>query len=505
VTFANQGLMPMRALIFLLALLSPLLGEEDLPKDVAAAHSKGKWTIRRARLYGHVVEYYGGTPMARPVLPDYMRRRLIEDRAHKANITVTDADVKAWIEALDARIRKRGTSLEELRKKYDMSMADFRRRGRLTVLRERVARAEMNRRDSSRDPNKPLKESTVVLVIDEMYKHAKKVTDPKKLPEGVFAMIDGVKITTYQFGRELSFSLPSTEVARALNDLILIEEVNLLTGNNKPPTAAELAAERKWFVGFEMNRLRRIAQSQAQGRPVPKITEKMVEQVLVRRGLTLQKALANPASHAQAKARGHFRKQFDVNTHAPDSDAWKAADEALRKFYEKNKDQFGDELRVARILIAARAQRVGNIGQKIRTLSQGKAVAKAVHQRLTEGGDFGEIARQNSDDIDVIKRNGGLVPLLLTAATPGYEDTWAHANRIKEGDISKPFFSAGRGYVIVRLIERKRSFGFEAQRKKILRQASEQAYRIWRNRTLGASIRSKSLLEKGDKTAKKSG
>ena len=228
-----------------------------------------------------------------------------------------------------------------------------------------------------------------------------------------------------------------------------------------------------------------------------------VEQVLARRGLTLQKALANPASHAQAKARGHFSRIYDDAAHPAGSEARAQADEGLRKYYEKYRDRFGDELKVARILIAARAQRVGNVGQKIRTLAQGKAVAKAIHERVVTGGDFGEIARQNSDDIDVIKRSGGMVPFLLTAATPGYEDTWRQANLLKEGEVSNPFFSAGRGYVIVRLVERQRSFGFEAQRSKVLRQAAEEAYRIWRHRTLSASIRSKTLLEKVNRGKKR--
>ena len=50
--------------------------------------------------------------------------------------------------------------------------------------------------------------------------------------------------------------------------------------------------------------------------------------------------------------------------------------------------------------------------------------------------------------------------------------------------------------MIVKLVERKRAFGFQSQREKILSDASEEAYRVWRNQALRASIRQQSLLSK---------
>lgn len=487
------------ARLLLLVLALPGFAQE-LAGDIAAAHKDGKWQIRKADLYQHLAAYYSNLPVAKTVLPDYLRRRLIEDRATKGGITVTDADIAAWVKKIDDQIRARtgGTgSLDQYRKDKGMTLGEFKRRVRLAILRERVARADVNKRDPSRDKQKPLDDSTVGLVIDEMYRKAPKVLDPKKLKSGLVARIDGIDITAYQYGRELSYALPRGTVARALSDLILVEEVNLLLGNDDPPTEAQLAAQKKWMLTMETNRLQALARAQRmKGQPVPKVTETMVRDIMKQRGMPLEKALENPASRAQARARGYFRALYDVDAHELGSEAAKKAEAELKKYYDAHKEQFGDQLKVQRLLIAARAQRVGNVGQKIRTLQQGKAVADAVHKRITGGADFGEVARQMSDDIPVIKNTGGFVPFLVRANSPGYQDTWRQANSLKEGQVSKPFFSAGRGFVIVKLVERQRAFGLDSQREAILTQASEQAYRRWRNASIQTSIRAKDLLDK---------
>jgi hypothetical protein len=156
----------------------------------------------------------------------------------------------------------------------------------------------------------------------------------------------------------------------------------------------------------------------------------------------------------------------------------------MTKFYEENSAKYGDRLRVRRILIIARAQRVMIAGKKVRTLDQGRAAAEAIYLRLKGGEDFGKIAMQGSDDPDVIRKNGGFVPLWLTADAPSYEDTWAQANRLKVGEISAPFFSAGRGFVIVKLINRRRALGFSAQKALIRRDAAEYDYRVWQGKAM---------------------
>jgi parvulin-like peptidyl-prolyl isomerase len=150
---------------------------------------------------------------------------------------------------------------------------------------------------------------------------------------------------------------------------------------------------------------------------------------------------------------------------------------------------------VARILIAARAQPVVAPGRKIRSLEQGKTYAEAIWLRASEGADFGQLARESSDDPDVIRKEGGVVPIWITAATTGYEDTFLHAEDLEPGAISKPWFSAGRGYVIVKLLEKKEAAEFEDMRQKILADAAAQKYRAWQAQSLNEALKSASLLE----------
>jgi hypothetical protein len=239
-----------------------------------------------------------------------------------------------------------------------MSEAALERRAKVAILRERVARKIMLMRDKTRDPDQELQEGTVTLVVDELYKVAPKQLDRSKLPKNVVARIGGVEVTSYEYGRELTFTLPATEVARALNALILVREVDLLVGNEDPPTPEELEGQKAWFMTVEKNRLARLSG----GRQT--ITDDMVKQVLARRGLTFEKAFANPAFLAEARARGYFTSEM--------------GDSELRAYYETNKLRYSDELKVARIFVVARAQRVKLAGKKVRSLEQGKALADAL-------------------------------------------------------------------------------------------------------------------------------
>ncbi|MHC4223889.1 MAG: peptidylprolyl isomerase [Planctomycetota bacterium] len=478
----------MRLLLALLLLAPALPAQDDLQADVAAIHPEGKWKIRKAEFYRYLVDYYGEQPVARMGLPDYLKQRLILAEARRLKLTVTDADMKRWIGKLDRQVRQAGggaQSLKALAAQFGMSEAALERRAKVAILRERVARTIMLMRDKTRDPEQELQEGTVTLVVDELYKVAPKQLDRSKLPKNVVARIGSVEVTSYEYGRELTFTLPATEVARALNALILVKEVNLLVGNEDPPTPEELEGQKTWFLTFEKNRLARLSGGRQQ------ITDDMVKQVLARRGLTLEKAFANPAFLAEARARGYFLS--------------KMGDSELRAYYTSNKPRYSDELKVARIFVVARAQRVKLAGKKVRSLEQGKALADALWVRATQGEDFTILARKNSEDADVIRRNGGLLPFLVTAQTPGYEDTWAQANILEVNGISRPFFSQGRGYVIVKLIERSKALGFEARREEIRGHAAIESYRAWRFKALQSARKSASLREQGGTSAGRSG
>lgn len=462
----------------LLALLS--FAADPLPEDVAAAHPEGKWQLRKAELYAYLVRFNANGPNARLVLPDYMKLRFIQSEARRRKLLVTDADLDAWLSRLDRQIREASGgkyTLEDKRKDEGMTAAGLRRRAQTAILRERIARDVFCEKDPSRDRKQEVPEDSVEVCIDEMYRLAPKEVDPARLPKGVVARVADAEITEYQFGQELSFSLPEKEVLDALGQLIVTKEAPLLTGSEDPPSAEELDFHKKWFMAYQMSRLR------AQVRDPKLVTEETVRQVLEKQGLTPELVYANPAFLAEARVRGHFRNSV--------------TDEDLRKYYEGNRARYGDKLRVARILVEARNQRqVQAFGQKTRNLEQGKALSDALWIRVTQGQDFGEVARESSEDVKVIKENGGVLPLLISAETPGYEDTFAGADALKRGEISKPFYSmrAG-GYIIVKLIERQAAPAFEEIRTRIRDDAADEKFLIWKRKTLQSAVQSAAIVE----------
>lgn len=487
------------SLLLALLLAAPLPAQEELPADIAARHPEGKWELRKRDFHLYLAAFNAGSPSAQGGFERYLRRRLVLARAAEREITVTDKDVERWVARLDALIREKSGGAESLasyRKSHNMSEAEFRRVAREAILRERLARRILSDKDPTRPKDKEVAEQDVVLVMDTLFKNAKKELDPKKLPAtilerladrgiateraklppGVLARIDGVDITDYEYGRELSFLLPATEVGRALNELILVEEVKLLRGDDGPPTESELAAQKEWYLTMERNRLERQLRGQE------KVTDELVEASLRSRGLTLEEVFANPAFLAQARARGHFRRSID--------------EKQLHEYYERNKARYGARLRVARILVEARAQRVIRAGKRMRSLEEGRTLADAFHVRVTGGEDFGKIAVENSDDPDVIKDNGGVVPMWITAATTGYEDTFQHAENLAVGEISKPWFSRGRGYVIAKLLAKQPAPEFEEIRGRVRNDAAEQEYRTWQATVLNAAHKSTTLVDR---------
>jgi len=459
---------PARLLAAALLLASPAMPDENpLPADVAAMHPDGKWKIRKADLYRYLVRYESGQPAALAVLPEYMKLRLVEDEGRRRKIAVSEREVDQWLNSLDAQLRQNGQSLEAYCKQFGMRQEELRRKGRQWVLQKKLAGAILKEKDPSRG-DAPVSDDSVIFVVDTLYKEAKKETEG--LPDGIVARIRGIDINEYEYGRALAIELPKREVLRSLRGLILEEEVALLVGDRNPPTPKELEEQRKWFLDMEKSRIRRSAPDAPQ-----EITDEMVEQVLKNRGLTLELVLRNPAFLANARAIGYFRKAI--------------TDEDLRAYYEEHKGEYGDQLRVARILVGARGQGVPGVGKAVRTPEQGRKESDQIYERLRSGEDFHRLARERSEDPDAIRNAGGIVPFWITAATPGYDDTFRQATQLDRDAFSKPFFSQGRGYVIVKLLERKRAEDFERIKEKVREDAANDRYAIWRNdRTRAARI-----------------
>jgi len=462
----------------LLALLA--VADEPLPEDVAAASAAGKWQVRYADLYLYLVRYHGKSPDAKPVLPDYLKQRLVQAEARARGITVTEEELSRWLEQLDQRIRRDsgGTmTLDDYRKEQDMPLEALRRRAATAVLRERLARAIYCEKDPSRRKDQEVPEDSVDVVIDELYRRAPREEDPAKLRKGLVATVGSVEITEYEYGRELRNALSPRTVLEAAKQLVLVEEAKVLLGGDAPPTAEEWEDQKRRFLAYQRNFL------SSRVKDPSLITEDTIRQVVAQqRGFTLEELYGNPAFLAEARVRGRFRSGIEP----ADIDA----------FFEENKARYSDRLRVARIFIEARAQRqVQGAGGQLRTLEQGKALAEALWARVTQGADFAQVAQQNTDDADVVKQRGGEIPALLVASSPGYEDTWMVANELAPGGISKPFFSKSGGYVIVKLLERQTAAGLEETRGKVREDIAHQRFLTWRDAVLKNARYSKKLTE----------
>lgn len=456
------------AVAALLLLAAPVAaGEDPLPADVAAMHPEGKWKIRKADLYRYLVRYESGQSNALAVLPEYMKLRLVEDEARGRKISVSEEEVDRKLQEIDATAREAGQpGLKELSKDYEMRDQELRRKVRQWVLQEKVARAVLKEKDPSRK-DEPLSDDSVIFVIDTLSKDAKKETEG--LPEGIVARIRGIDITDYEYGRALAVELPSMDVVRSLQELVLAEEVVLLLGDRNAPSPEEIEEQRRRFLEIQKNQIRRAPNAPEE------ITDDMVEQVLKQRGLSLDLILRKPAFLAQARAIGHFGKSL--------------GEEDLRRFYDEHKGQYGDQLKVARIFVGARGQKVPGVGAPIRPLEAGKKESQALYEQLKAGQDFFKLAREKSEDPDVITKAGGIVPFWVTADMPGYQDTFRHAAELAEEGISQPFYSEGRGYVIVKLLGRKAALDYELLKDGLRRDAARYRYDVWRNeRTTKARV-----------------
>jgi hypothetical protein len=468
-------------LLLVLGLVSFLaVADEPLRSDLAAAHSDGKWEIRKSQLYDYLVRYYGAHPESKLILDDYLKVRFVQMEARRREIRITDKEIGAWIRELEAKIRKQTggmQTLDSFLKQQGMTRKAFRRRSKSAILRERIARAVYLKKDPTRDPSREVAEADVQLVIDKLYEKADKSTDAAKLKKGVVARIQGADITNYDFGRELYFALSERLILEALNQLIDVEEVRLLTGNDDAPTQVMMNTQKAWFMERQKALLRR----QLKDRSVP-ITAALVDRSLARFGLSRKLIYDSATFQAEARGRAHFKTTL--------------TDKEVRKFFDDNRGRYGDRVRVQRILVKAREQRQVNIGgQKARNLEQGKARAQALRLRVTRGADFAKVAAKESDDMPEIRKRGGVIPFWLHKGLPGYEETFLAADKLKVGEISRAFYSRRGGYEILKLLERKKGDKFEEIRAQVRSDAGDQAYHLWRTNARKSALKAKTLLD----------
>ena len=471
----------MRLLVLLALLALPAVAQnapvpaarDPLPPDIAARHPEGKWEVRRSELYRYAATLFSDR-QAIAIRDDYMKLRFIQDEARRRGLQATDADVDAWLAALDRQVREKSggeKSLETIAKETGMTERALRRRAHSGVLRERVALSEYRKRG---DQRKKLPEADIVLAVDQLYNHAKKETDPEKLPAGVVARVNEVKITDYDYGRELVFDYSPNEILRALNNLILVREAQLLLGEGFKPRSDDLRIHQDSYR-------EQIAQQFRQGGlSADMISPDVFDEYLKSRGTTLAQVFANPAFQAEAAVRGHLRRTLG---------------DKVRKFYEEHRGRYGERLRVARLFLLARGHRQVQVrGKRVRTLEQGRQEAEALWVRAQSGENFAELVRRHSDDGPKLKAAGGVLPFWVHADTRGHQITFRQARLLERNRISRPYYN-GSGFEIVKLVKREKEPSFEDVRERVRKDTAEVEYRIWRRTAFNRAQRASTLTE----------
>jgi peptidyl-prolyl cis-trans isomerase C len=124
--------------------------------------------------------------------------------------------------------------------------------------------------------------------------------------------------------------------------------------------------------------------------------------------------------------------------------------EEVEKYYKANPGKY-QEAKIKVIYVAFSANAVTSSDPKAKKpLSEAEAKAKIedLRKRVTSGADFGQMAKENSDDKESASKDGDFPPLKRTSPYP--EDIKSAVFALKPGEISAPLRQAN-GFYLIRL------------------------------------------------------
>jgi peptidyl-prolyl cis-trans isomerase C len=126
----------------------------------------------------------------------------------------------------------------------------------------------------------------------------------------------------------------------------------------------------------------------------------------------------------------------------------KVSDDDVRKYYEDHKADY-ETIHAKHILIRYQGSQVPvRPGQKDLSDADAQAKAQEIHKKLVAGGDFGELAKQESDDVGTGANGGELPPFKKGQMVPNFE---AAAFALKPGGLSEPV-KTQFGYHIIQVV-----------------------------------------------------
>ena len=355
------------AVVFVLALHASAQNPAPAGEDRVVGSVSGKPVTERD-LAAFLARAYWATPAGRSLVEDLRDRAIVSAAVSRHGITVTDEQVKAAYDRLDARVKKETGGKQ--------SLADYIRSKRTTqaefvvYLRRLESLRAVLRKERGLGADAKVSDAEVNSWLANARKSAPPVvSDPAKLPAGTILQIGDRAYADVEFGGMLLKSLSAKDRARELDRLLKIRVIE------------SALAEKKLTIGAAdldraIDRERRRYKNNPQTRSVP------YESILRQLGTTVEEKKRNPSFRANVGIMKIARATFDRAT--------------LEKYYADNQDRLGESVRVRHILVRTRKQGQ-TFGRGLDDKVALERIQKAL-EKIRAGADFAKVARVASDD-----------------------------------------------------------------------------------------------------------
>ncbi len=172
-------------------------------------------------------------------------------------------------------------------------------------------------------------------------------------------------------------------------------------------------------------------------------------QILMFRYLAEEAEKANLDKRPDLKAALEFQRmailyQAEINEY---KDQIPVSREDQDKMYQENPDRFKQvKVKVIHISFSATPDKPGPDGKKMMSEAEAKAKADELRKEILAGGDFGKLARENSDDKSSSAKDGDFGTISHNSPYP--EPVKKAVFALKEGEVSEPVKQANGFYLI---------------------------------------------------------
>jgi peptidyl-prolyl cis-trans isomerase C len=176
---------------------------------------------------------------------------------------------------------------------------------------------------------------------------------------------------------------------------------------------------------------------------------KTLMQILMFRYLADEAEKGNLDKRPDLKATLEFQRmvvlyQAEINDY---KDKIAVTREDQDKVYQENPDRFKQvKVKVIHISFSATPDKPGPDGKKMLSEAEAKAQADELRKQILSGGDFGKLARENSDDKSSAAKDGDFGTISHNSPYPDPVKKAVFA--LKEGEVSEPVKQANGFYLI---------------------------------------------------------